>query len=134
MVVKEDAALQDELKAAFQLFDRDGKGIVQTADLKAILYSLGIKMTKTQIASLMLKDSKDGYVTLDLAEFVALVGDVVRKRKVVDEDDEVSQSINGGSRTGLAAALPHIRHRRHRSRHAGEPEASDDRTRCVCES
>ena len=34
----------EEIAAAFELFDRDGKGVVAMSEMKNLLYSLGVRM------------------------------------------------------------------------------------------
>ncbi|KAJ8614431.1 hypothetical protein CTAYLR_000770 [Chrysophaeum taylorii] len=85
----EKTELTEELKAAFNLFDRDGQGMVYTKDLKAILYSLGVKVSKKQVGSLLQRKGKDGYAMLDFSEFSMVVKDAVRRRVVDDGDEEL---------------------------------------------
>ena len=39
----------DELRAAFNVFDREGKGFVEIKEMKSLCYALGIKMTKRRV-------------------------------------------------------------------------------------
>lgn len=84
-----ESELKEELHAAFKLFDKDGKGVVHTVDLKSILYSLGIKMSTHQIQALVAREGKHDHKTLTLPEFSAIVRSLVRCRKLVHNYDEV---------------------------------------------
>lgn len=39
----------DELRAAFTIFDREGKGFVEIREAKSLFYTLGIKIRKKTI-------------------------------------------------------------------------------------
>lgn len=58
-----------ELKAAFQLFDKDGTGLISAASLKSILVNLGEKLTDDEVAEMVQEadQDKDGFI--NFAEF-----------------------------------------------------------------
>lgn len=84
-----ESELKEELHAAFKLFEKDGKGVVHTVDMKSILHSLGIKMSTNQIQALVKREGKHDHKTLTLQEFSAVVRSVVRCRTLVHRDEEV---------------------------------------------
>merc|ERR1712183_543862 len=64
---------KSEFKAAFALFDKDGNGSISTAELGAVMQSLGKPSTEAELKNLMknVDTNKDG--TLDFNEFLTLM-------------------------------------------------------------
>lgn len=49
-MVEEDAeGMQEELKEAFRLYDKEGNGYIKTSDLKDILRALDDKLTNNEL-------------------------------------------------------------------------------------
>lgn len=89
-----DEEIDEEVRAAFALFDRDGKGLMQTSDLKALMYSLGIRVSKQQLKSLLLREGKAGFSTLDLQEVLTVVTPSVRQRTLNETDDQLFEALD----------------------------------------
>ncbi|KAH8055549.1 Ca2-binding protein [Aureococcus anophagefferens] len=70
----------DELRAAFAIFDKEGKGFVEIRECKSLFYTLGIKITKSAIREMIEKDGKDGQNSLDFNEFSGLAMPLFKKR------------------------------------------------------
>ena len=79
----------DELRAAFAIFDKEGKGFVEIRECKSLFYTLGIKITKSAIREMIEKDGKDGQNSLDFNEFSGLAMPLFKKRVLVDDDADV---------------------------------------------
>ena len=79
----------DELRAAFTIFDREGKGFVEIREAKSLFYTLGIKIRKKTIREMIEKDGKDGQNSLDFNEFSGLAIPLFKKRVLVDDDADV---------------------------------------------
>lgn len=90
----DETEINEEVSAAFALFDRDGKGLVQASDLKALLYSLGIRVSKQQLQSLLLREGKAGFSTLDLQEVLTVVTPGVKQRSLHEPDDQLFETLD----------------------------------------
>lgn len=63
-----------ELRAAFQVFDRDGSGTINTEELKQVMKSIGESLTDEEIEDMMDEADKDrnGTIDCELALFIVL--------------------------------------------------------------
>ena len=68
-----DKAYLEELKEAFQIFDKNGDGSISIAELEQILKSLGEKPTQEDVKLMVAKVDKDGDGNISFEEFVALM-------------------------------------------------------------
>lgn len=65
-LVEEDAeAMQQELKEAFRLYDREGNGYITTAVLREILKELDDKITSDELDMMIQEIDSDGSGTVD---------------------------------------------------------------------
>lgn len=63
---EEDAeAMQEELKEAFRMYDREGNGYITTATLKEILAALDDKLTSADLDGIIAEIDTDGSGTVD---------------------------------------------------------------------
>lgn len=63
---EEDAeAMQEELKEAFRLYDREGNGYITTATLKEILAALDDKLNNSDLDGIIAEIDTDGSGTVD---------------------------------------------------------------------
>ncbi|XP_029168733.1 uncharacterized protein LOC114938811 isoform X2 [Nylanderia fulva] len=71
---EEDAeAMQEELKEAFRLYDREGNGYITTATLKEILAALDDKLTSSDLDGIIAEIDTDGSGTVDFDEFMEMM-------------------------------------------------------------
>ncbi|KAF3424573.1 hypothetical protein E2986_11292 [Frieseomelitta varia] len=71
---EEDAeAMQEELKEAFRLYDREGNGYITTATLKEILAALDDKLTSADLDGIIAEIDTDGSGTVDFDEFMEMM-------------------------------------------------------------
>ncbi|KAL6436280.1 hypothetical protein ACFW04_004678 [Cataglyphis niger] len=71
---EEDAeAMQEELKEAFRLYDREGNGYITTATLKEILAALDDKLTNSDLDGIIAEIDTDGSGTVDFDEFMEMM-------------------------------------------------------------
>ena len=63
----------EEIKSAFELFDKDHSGSIDVAELKDAMKALGVYMKKEQVKEMMNKIDKDGNGTIDIDEFIDLM-------------------------------------------------------------
>ncbi|KAJ8981987.1 hypothetical protein NQ317_013639 [Molorchus minor] len=68
-MVEEDAeAMQQELKEAFRLYDKEGNGYITTKTLKEILKELDDKLTNDELDMMIAEIDSDGSGTVDFDE------------------------------------------------------------------
>jgi len=63
-----------ELRAAFNVFDRDGSGTISSAELRQVLVqALGEKLTDEEVDDMMMEADRDRSGGVDFEEFVFLM-------------------------------------------------------------
>ncbi|XP_056638487.1 troponin C, isoallergen Bla g 6.0101-like [Diorhabda carinulata] len=73
-MVEEDAeAMQQELKEAFRLYDKEGNGYITTSTLKEILKELDDKITNEELDMMIEEIDADGSGTVDFDEFMEVM-------------------------------------------------------------
>ena len=71
---EEDAeAMQQELKEAFRLYDREGNGYITTSTLKEILAALDDKLSSSDLHGIIAEIDTDGSGTVDFDEFMEMM-------------------------------------------------------------
>jgi len=60
-----DVDAEKEMRDAFKVFDRDGRGEVSTQELRAVLTSMGEKLTEEEVDPIIRQTDKGGKITLD---------------------------------------------------------------------
>ncbi|XP_063365593.1 troponin C [Cydia amplana] len=71
---EEDAeAMQQELKEAFRLYDREGNGYITTSTLKEILAALDDKLSNSDLDGIIAEIDTDGSGTVDFDEFMEMM-------------------------------------------------------------
>ncbi len=63
-VTKEEDT-DEELRRAFQIFDRDNSGTISTEELRDVLKSVGENLTETELDEMMRQVDVDGSGTID---------------------------------------------------------------------
>ncbi|XP_045474280.1 troponin C, isoallergen Bla g 6.0101-like [Harmonia axyridis] len=73
-MVEEDAeAMQQELKEAFRLYDKEGNGYITTSTLKEILKELDDNLTSDELDMIITEIDTDGSGTVDFDEFMEVM-------------------------------------------------------------
>nr|QGQ62242.1 Troponin C [Demodex folliculorum] len=73
-LVGEDAeAMQEELREAFRLYDKEGNGYIKTSDLREILRALDDKLTADELDEMIAEIDTDGSGTVDFDEFMEMM-------------------------------------------------------------
>jgi len=73
-LVEEDAeAIQEELREAFRLYDKEGNGYIKTADLREIMRALDDKLTEDELDEMITEIDTDGSGTVDFDEFMEMM-------------------------------------------------------------
>lgn len=103
--VKLDPAeeMRRELRHAFDLYDADGSGSINSKELRVAMNALGFEPTKSEVAKMMAKADSDGSGTVDFDEFAAMMYHMVMSRspsmellkafRIFDADDTGSISM-----------------------------------------
>merc|ERR1711959_180831 len=78
-----------ELREAFDLFDTDGSGAVDAAELHTAMKALGFEPKKEEIAKMVKEMDKDGDATVDLEEFYVMMAEKMNQKgfKLFDDDN-----------------------------------------------
>ncbi|XP_063954890.1 calmodulin-A-like [Lytechinus pictus] len=64
---------QEELKKAFQLFDKDGNGYISAAELKLAMTTLGEPLTDDEVAEMIANADIDQDGKINYGEFVEMI-------------------------------------------------------------
>ncbi|XP_016072323.1 PREDICTED: calmodulin-like protein 6 [Miniopterus natalensis] len=64
---------EGELRAGFQVFDKEGKGYIDWDTLKYVLMNAGEPLNEVEAEQMMKEADKDGDGTIDYEEFVAMM-------------------------------------------------------------
>ncbi|OWF34955.1 neo-calmodulin-like [Mizuhopecten yessoensis] len=64
---------EDEIKKAFKVFDRNGDGMIEMRELKAVLTGLGERMTEEEFQDLMREADLDGNGVITYEEFSSVL-------------------------------------------------------------
>ncbi|XP_045046555.1 calmodulin-like protein 6 isoform X3 [Desmodus rotundus] len=64
---------EGELRAAFRVFDKEGKGYIDWDTLKYVLMNAGEPLNEVEAEQMMKEADKDGDGTIDYEEFVAMM-------------------------------------------------------------
>ncbi|EDO33580.1 predicted protein [Nematostella vectensis] len=64
---------EDELMAAFQIFDKDGNGSITVTELKEVLDSLGEKLSEDEVGEMIKEADSDGDGTVNIEEFIKMM-------------------------------------------------------------
>ncbi|KAL6966040.1 Troponin C, isoform 1 [Sarracenia purpurea var. burkii] len=71
--VEDAAAMQEELKEAFRLYDKEGNGYITTEVLREILKELDDKITTEDLDLMIQEIDADGSGTVDFNEFMEVM-------------------------------------------------------------
>ncbi|XP_068145978.1 troponin C isoform X1 [Drosophila tropicalis] len=72
-VEEDQGALQNELKEAFRVYDKEGKGYLTVATLRGILHELDDKISNQDLDSIIEEIDADGSGTVDFDEFMQVM-------------------------------------------------------------
>ena len=63
----------DHMRTAFRVFDKNGDGFIQLEELKAVMKSLGNKLTDKELDDMLKKYDTDGDGQISYEEFVVMM-------------------------------------------------------------
>lgn len=87
----------EEIKEAFQVFDKDNDGFITIKELATVMRSLGHNPTETELLDLIQQYDRDGSGTIDFAEFFELM---TKKMKDVELEEELIETFKVLDRDG----------------------------------
>ena len=68
-----DENSEEEIREAFQVFDKDGNGVVTPNELRNVLHHIGEKLTDEEIDEMINEADMDGDGTINYEEFVLMM-------------------------------------------------------------
>merc|ERR1711939_1170521 len=74
-----------ELREAFDLFDTDGSGAVDSSELHTAMKALGFEPKKEEIAKMVREMDKDGDATVDFEEFCIMLAEKMNQKDGKEE-------------------------------------------------
>ncbi|EZG51568.1 calmodulin [Gregarina niphandrodes] len=80
-------SLQDELEEAYQMFDRDGNGLISASELQHVLKHLGEDLNDDEIAELICGVDGDNDAQVNYSEFINLMTSSNRPATAASGDD-----------------------------------------------
>ena len=80
-----DSEQMEELKEAFQLFDTDHSGAIDSREFKAAMRALGFPIKKIDVIRYFKEIPKDISQSLSFEEFIRIVGPILPKRDSKEE-------------------------------------------------
>ncbi|KAK2162458.1 hypothetical protein LSH36_98g03025 [Paralvinella palmiformis] len=78
-----------EIHEAFQLFDKDGSGVISTKELGMAMRSLGQNPTEDQLMAMINEVDVDGSGTVDFPEFVQMMANRIQ---CTDSEEEIREA------------------------------------------
>merc|ERR1712007_203333 len=96
---------QNDIKQAFELFDTDGSGSIDTKELKVAMRALGFEPKQEEINKMIGDVDDDGSGTIEYPEFLKMMTFKILKRdpKELGErmtDEELQEMIDEADRDG----------------------------------
>merc|ERR1739838_1123706 len=99
---------KQEIKEAFDLFDTDGSGSIDSKELKVAMRALGFEPKKEEIQKMISDVDDDGSGTIEYEEFLKMMTHKILNRDPKDEilkafrlfDDELQEMIDEADRDG----------------------------------
>jgi len=70
---EDNEGLENELREAFRLYDKEGNGYINVSDLREILRALEDKITEDELDEMIAEIDTDGSGTVDFDEFMEMM-------------------------------------------------------------
>ncbi|KAI9488167.1 hypothetical protein BDB00DRAFT_773014 [Zychaea mexicana] len=106
---------QQELKEAFDAFDRDGNGVIHADELLAMMHQLGDRITKDEAVKMIQEADHDQDGVINFHEFSLMMG---VKPPAGDATDPLSPLSSPTSPTSTDTSCPHHHHERKHHRYS----------------
>merc|ERR1711907_521859 len=82
---------KQEIKEAFDLFDTDGSGNIDSKELKVAMRALGFESKKEEIQKMISDVDDDGSGTIEYEEFLKMMTHKILNRYRLFDDDETGK-------------------------------------------
>jgi len=73
LVDEDSEAMQEELREAFRMYDKEGNGYINVSALREILRALDDKLTEDELDEMIAEIDTDGSGTVDFDEFMEMM-------------------------------------------------------------
>jgi calmodulin len=73
LVEEDESAMQEELREAFRLYDKEGNGYINVSDLREILRALEDNIAEDELDDMIAEIDQDGSGTVDFDEFMEVM-------------------------------------------------------------
>lgn len=93
-----------EFKEAFQIFDKDGDGLITTKELGTVMRSLGQNLSEDELKTMIEEVDTDKSGTIDFQEFLGLMA---WKMKETDIEEELIEAFKVFDRDGNGLISAH---------------------------
>ncbi|GAN10979.1 calmodulin-like isoform 1 [Mucor ambiguus] len=87
----------EETREAFMLFDKDNNGTIDTSELGAVMRSLNMNPTDTELKDMINEVDGNGNGSIEFEEFVAMLS---RKRRGSEIQEEIKETFRVFDRDG----------------------------------
>lgn len=68
-----EVKVEEQLRAAFRVFDKDGNGLISAKELHDVMVNLGEKMSEDEVADMIAEADFDGDGMIDYEEFITMM-------------------------------------------------------------
>ncbi|KAF1796263.1 putative calmodulin [Mucor lusitanicus] len=92
-----DQMMLEETREAFMLFDKDSNGTIDTSELGAVMRSLNMNPTDTELKDMINEVDGNGNGSIEFEEFVAMLS---RKRRGSEIQEEIKETFRVFDRDG----------------------------------
>lgn len=92
MSVDLSEAQREEMREAFDLFDRDGSGGISFQELTCVMYALGQNITQAEALQLFQEVDTDNSGEIDFDEFIKMMSKRQQAGKPLTEEEEIQRA------------------------------------------
>ncbi|KAI9485650.1 MAG: hypothetical protein EXX96DRAFT_545939 [Benjaminiella poitrasii] len=89
MIMTDPMMLLEETRVAFLLFDKDNNGTIDSSELGAVMRSLNMNPTDTELRDMINEVDGNGNGTIEYEEFVVMLS---RKRRASEIHEELKET------------------------------------------
>jgi calmodulin len=93
-----------EFRVAFEFFDKDSDGQINTNELNVIMKSLGQSVNEKQLEEIINEIDADGSGSMDFNEFIFLI---IKKMKDLDLEEEMKEAFRVFDKDGNKVLTAH---------------------------
>ncbi|CAO0793241.1 unnamed protein product [Mucor circinelloides] len=92
-----DQMMLEETREAFMLFDKDNNGTIDVSELGAVMRSLNMSPTESELKDMINEVDGNGNGSIEFDEFVAMLS---RKRRELESQEEILETFRVFDRDG----------------------------------